>query len=57
MASLTSDFPVPVDPRMTTKGVGGGLLVVIVEAHRTIDRGTRRGEKGKKIMGPFSYRW
>lgn len=51
---LTSDFPVPVDPRMTINGVDGGLQVDIVEEHRIVDRELRRGVKRVLIMGPFS---
>lgn len=33
IAKLTSDFPVPVGPRMTTIGADGGLRVDILATH------------------------
>lgn len=41
LLKLTSDFPVPVDPRMTTIGADGGLWVDILATHLIGDLGKR----------------
>lgn len=51
----TSDFPVPVDPRMTTRGSEGGLRADIVEAHRRDVTDNRRAKLTACVMDVFTF--